>query len=123
MDRYDYTVDWVEYDELRRTVVRAYLGWIPVALAVAVLSVVFPALPRVLAVLPLTYLAWFIRVRRQLRQWLCPRCGRPFFFRRKLFSHYRWFAVKCVHCSFSKYTLSGDPLDPSGSVTPGKTDL
>ncbi len=29
------------------------------------------------------------------------------FIRRTLFSHHRWFAVKCVHCSFPKYTLSG----------------
>ncbi len=120
MQRYDYSVDWVEYDELRRTVVGAYLGWAPVVLVVAVLSAVFPALTPVFMVLPLSYLGWFSRARRQLHKWPCPRCGKPYFVRHTLFSHHRWFAVKCVHCSFPKYTLSGEPLD---SVTSGTADI
>ena len=116
--RYDYSVDWAEYDELRRKVLGAYLGWIPVALVVTVLSVVFPAFTPVFIVPALSYLLWFIRVRRQLYQWPCPQCGKPYFVRDRLFNHRRWFALKCVHCSLPKYEIAGEPLG-RGEGAPG----
>jgi hypothetical protein len=35
----------------------------------------------------------------------CPRCGDKFFIRRRfaMFSNYRMFAQKCVHCDLPKY--------------------
>ncbi len=104
-----YAFAWRRYRTYSRIRLIAFIGWLPYGIAVARIT----GWLGVGSEAPKWILPWFFLVGAGVIGTMmceCPRCGRPFFFR-------RWgsnpFASECVHCGLPKWS-PGEPSAPAG---------
>jgi hypothetical protein len=97
----DYRAAWQEYRRLKKRCLMLFLGYVPAAFSVALISFrLFHSTAPGFVAAGAWMIWWFCECTR-LNLWRCPRCG-------KWFSAKWWYnkgllARRCVHCGLPKY--------------------
>ncbi len=97
---------WGEYRKRRNVALFAFIGYVPIVFAIALLSIRLFSTFTPAFVVAFAWMAFVLIASNLVARFRCPRCGKPFFAQ---WWYYNSFARRCVHCGLRKYA------DPSPS--------
>lgn len=100
---------WEDYRKRRRLMIIALVGYLPVMIATSLVCwwLLSTADCDYVAIVALTWLAFFGFTVIRLNQFPCPNCGRAFF----LYKYHigsNPLAKRCLHCDWPKWAVPGD---------------
>lgn len=91
---------WDEYRKHRNLLLFAFIGYVPIMLGIALLSVHLFSTFTPLFVAAFAWMAFLIIAWNLFLRFPCPRCGKWFFAK---WWYHNPIARRCVHCGFPKY--------------------
>ena len=102
-------IAWNTYRNRRTVFVCLFLGYLPGALIISLISVAIKKPDVLLLPFALVWMVAYALAGRWMAYFPCPRCGLPFFYKGWMYTPW---SKECLHCSWKKWNEFDPMVDP-----------